>query len=134
MVTIPSINNPAQTNPTSNPNQTVSAEGRSAGTFSAFRPPEAKSRQTGLYVLLGALFVLAAAVGLYFFVDFGSITLQSSPIPPTRELNTTEIRVSRLSGFNFDVINLDIYKALKLHGDIPIKVEALGRTNPFAPF
>lgn len=124
MITVPSINNPAQTNPVPSP----------SGVFSAFRPPEVKSRQTGLYVLLGALFVLAAAAGLYFFVDFGPITLQSSPIPPARELNTTEIQVSRLSGFNFDIINLDIYKALKLHGDIPVKVEALGRTNPFAPF
>lgn len=124
MVVIPSINNSAPS-PIPNPNQ-------ASGAFSAFRPPEAKSRQSKLYILLGALFVLAAAAGLYFFGDFE--ILKPSTIPSVRELNTIEIQVSRLSGFNFDVINLDIYKALKLHGDIPVKVEVLGRTNPFVPF
>ncbi len=117
---------PSNLNPTPPP---------TSGTFGAFKPPEVKRRQARLYILLGVLLVLAVAVGLYLSVNFGLVTLQTPPpIPPAQELNITEIRVSRLSGFNFDVINLDIYKALKLHGAIPIKVEALGRANPFAPF
>ena len=108
---------------------------QASGAFGTFQPPETKKRQMRLYILLGALFVIIAAAGYYFLTTYGFTTLQvSSDIPPVQELNAVELKVIRLSSFNFDVVDSVPYKALKLYGDIPIKVEALGRVNPLAPF
>lgn len=88
-----------------------------------------------LYILLGASFIILAAAGYYLITTYGSITLRVPPvIPPVQELNAVELKVIQLPGFNFDVVDSAPYKALKLYGAIPIKVEALGRVNPFAPF
>ena len=105
------------------------------GTFGAFRPPEAKKRQTRLYILLGIFLALAAATVYYLFFMAGITSFQvTSNVSLAQELNTTELKVSRLPSFNFDLTDSVLYKSLKLHGVIPIKIEALGRVNPFAPF
>lgn len=103
------------------------------GTFGAFKPPKPKSGLK-LYALLGVLGILIIAA-IYYLVFYGGVGIGMAVVlPPAQELNATELKVSRMSRLNFNIADTDFYKSLKLHGAIPINIEALGRLNPFSPF
>lgn len=106
----------------------------SPGTFGAFKPP-ASSKKSYLPYLVVLFAILVLGAGAYFFFYKGvGLSLEAPVFSPAPPLKPLELKVSGLSKFSFDVLDGDLYKSLKVYGQLPIVADSLGRVNPFIPY
>lgn len=105
-----------------------------SGTFGAFKPPARKKSFLPYLIIIGAV-VLILAGGYYLFIFQGiKFSLTAGTNSAATPLTPTEIKVSQLPHFQFDVFDSPFYKSLKSYGALPVAADSLGRSNPFIPF
>lgn len=99
-----------------------------------------EKKQKILIIVLVVIILLIAAI-LYFGL-FGGVSIPAPTISPRTLLpSPAEIQPAISIEKQIELIKLDsrvldssLFKSFKVYGEIPIKIENVGRDNPFVPF
>lgn len=85
------------------------------------------------FILIITILILMSGYYLFVYKEI-SFSFTNSIIQLAPSLTSDEIKVIKLSRFQFNVFDSPLYKSLKNYGTFPIKVDSLGRINPFIPY
>lgn len=112
----------------------ITIQNHSPGTFGTFKAQVQKEKSYFPYLFAVATIIILA-VGYYFFVNQGvNLSLKSPVLEMAKPLTDLDLKVMKLPGFSFDVIESDFYKSLRVYGALPVVADSLGRINPFIPY
>ena len=91
----------------------------------AIETPQRK-RQKKLLIILGAIVLVAAVILYWGFFSEPKVTVSPEEAGPAVKIPGIKLDLS--------VLENSWLKEAKSYGDLPVKAEVTGRTNPFIPY